>query len=56
MRDSVRLELDERQPGCGKILIKRPETKSLDVLKENAPQAMGFQAHIEKDLDLKSLR
>ena len=56
IRDNMRLELDESRPGHGKIYIKYPEIKSVEGLKDNAPQAKGFQAHIEKELDAKSMR
>ena len=56
MRDQMKLEPDTERPGFGKISFEYPEKTSLNVLRDNATQAMGFQAHLERELERQGLR
>ena len=56
IREGMELKLDENDPTTGKITFKYPETKSLDVLRDNMDQAVGFQSKLERDLELEGRR
>ena len=56
IRENAKLELDDANQGLGCITFTYPEIRPLDELRDIKFQAVGFQAHLERELEQQERR